>query len=62
MEDFFKYSIGAIAMAVFGILGWAFNLSSRLSVVETLLGARMDETNRRLERIERYVLNGQDDE
>lgn len=51
--------VGILGAAVLGVFGWAFQLSNRVSVIETeynglqeLINTRFAEVNRRLDRIE----------
>jgi hypothetical protein len=53
---------GLMGTAIFGALGWAVNLSSRVTVIETqqmdlrtLIESRFEEVNRRLEKIENAI-------
>lgn len=50
---------------VMAVIGWAFNINSRLSVVEAkhqalmeLIESKFDDLGRRLERIEHKLWNG----
>lgn len=52
--------VTVLGTALFGVVGWAFQLSNRVSVVEVqradlekLINARFDDMARRLGRIER---------
>jgi len=56
--------VGVLGTGLLAVVGWAFNLQSRVAVMEAnyaslekLLEAKLDPINQRLERIERY-LNG----
>jgi hypothetical protein len=56
--------VGVLGTAFIGTLGWAVQLSSRVSQIETrhedlltLINSRFDEVSRRLDRIER-AMNG----
>lgn len=56
--------VGILGTAVLGIFGWAFQLSNRVSVIETeyeglqaLINSKFDEVNRRLARIEHGMNN-----
>lgn len=55
-----EYLIGFLGTALLGVIGWAFQLSSRVSVLEQqhvdlkeLINTRFDSVDIRLERIEK---------
>lgn len=54
--------IGVIGLAVVGIIGWAFQMGSRVSVVEadqkslaTLINTRFEDVNHRFDRLEALI-------
>jgi hypothetical protein len=56
--------LGVAGTAFLGVLGWAVNLSNRVTIIETqqmdlrtLIESKFEEVNRRLERIEN-AMNG----
>lgn len=56
--------VGVLTTGFLGVVAWAFQLGTRMSVAEskyedlvTLINTKFDEVNRRLGRIER-VMNG----
>ena len=60
-----EFLLGLTMTVVMAVIGWAFNIHSRLSVVETrhqalldLIGSKFDDLGRRLERIEHKLWNG----
>ena len=56
-----EYLIGAIMIAVSGIIAWAFSISNRMTKAETLIETYIKEINRRLGRIEKKLWNGDSD-
>jgi len=57
MDEFMKYTIGGLITIIVGILGWAFNISSRIAVIERAHEDLKEFLDIRLSRIER-ALNG----
>lgn len=57
--------VGVLGVGLLGVIGWAIQLGNRVSVVESqrndllvLINSKFEEVYRRLDRIERHVLNG----
>jgi hypothetical protein len=44
--------VGLLGTGLLGIFGWAFNLHSRVSVLEVLLSSQLQDIKERLTRIE----------
>lgn len=57
--------VGLLGTALLGVLGWAFQLQNRVTIIETqqdnlvtLINTRFDAVENRLERIEEKIWSG----